>query len=63
MDLNNRYLRLSLLGLFLAILIYLLIWTIFKVIDLEGFPVFLHLTVSVLGAGYLVYQFFYDRIQ
>lgn len=63
MDWNNRYIRMTLLGFFLAIVIYLLIWAVFAVIGLEDFPVGLQLTVAVLGAGYIVYQFFYDRIQ
>lgn len=63
MDMNNRYLRMALLGLVIAVLLYLVIWLILSAIGLKDFPQFMHVSVSVLAAGYLVYQFLGDRIQ
>ncbi|HET8690350.1 MAG TPA: hypothetical protein VFL81_02850 [Candidatus Saccharimonadales bacterium] len=62
MNLNNRYLQLSILTVGLAVVIYLLIWLVFSLIGLSDFPKGLQLAVAVLGAGLLVYKFFADRI-
>lgn len=59
---TNRYVRLSLLTLLLAALIYTIIFIVFSLIGLGDFPQFLRITISVLGAGLLVYKFFAQRI-
>lgn len=60
--LSNRYVRLGLLTLLLATLIYTIIFIVFSLIGLKDFPQFLRITISVLGAGLLVYKFFAGRI-
>jgi len=60
--LNNRYVQLSLLTIFIAALIYTLMWVIFSLIGLGDFPQFLRVTVSILGAGLFVYKFLEQRI-
>lgn len=62
-DFSNRYLQMSLLGLGIAVLIYLLLWLILSTLGLDDFPVWMRVTVAVLAAGYVVYQFFSDRIR
>jgi hypothetical protein len=60
---GNRYVRLGLLTLLLAALIYGLLAITFGVIGIKDFPQFLLVTISVLGSGLLVYKFFADHIQ
>lgn len=60
--LTNRYVRLGLLTLLLAALIYTIIFIVFSLIGLGDFPQFLRIMISVLGAGLLVYKFFAQRI-
>lgn len=60
--LNNRYVQLSLLTALIALFIYALIWIILSLVGLDEFPQFLRITISVLGAGLLVYKFFEQRI-
>lgn len=61
--LNNRYVQLSLLTVFIAVLLYVIIWLIIDVaLGLHTFPPALIFTLSVLGSGLLVYKFFASRI-
>ena len=61
--LSNRYVQLALLTLFIAVLIYFIIWLIFvELLGLHAFPAVIHLTLSILGAGLFVYKFFASRI-
>lgn len=60
--LSNRYVRLGLLTLLVAALIYTLLFILFKFVGLDSFPQFLRITISLLGAGLLVYKFFAQRI-
>ncbi|HET7630332.1 MAG TPA: hypothetical protein VFK03_03070 [Candidatus Saccharimonadales bacterium] len=62
MNLNNRYVQLTVLAVGLAAVIYLLIWLVVSLIGLDDFPKGLQLAVAVLGAGLLVYKFFASRI-
>ena len=58
---SNTYVQTLLLGLGIATLIYLLLLVIFATLHLQ-FPTFLHITVSVLSAGYIVYRFLMPRL-
>lgn len=60
--LTNRYVRLGLLTLLLAALIYTILFIVLALVKLNDFPQFLRITISVLGAGLLVYKFFSNRI-
>lgn len=60
--LTNRYVRLGLLTLLLAALIYTIIFIVFAIIGLGDFPQLLRIAIAVLGAGLLVYKFFAGRI-
>jgi hypothetical protein len=62
MDINNRYVQLGALSLGLAVLIYLVLWLLFSLLQIDGFPVGLQIAIAILGAGLLVYKFFSDRI-
>lgn len=59
---SNRYVQLGLLTLFLAALIYTIVYIVFSLIGLNEFPQFLRIVISVLGASLLVYKFFSQRI-
>ncbi len=59
---NNRYVRLVALTVGVSTLIYALLWTIFMVIGLEDFPALLHVGLSLLGGGLLVYKFLAGRV-
>lgn len=58
---NNRYTKLALLTLAIATLIYILVWVVgyFTGVKLPGG---LTTTLSLLGAGYLVYTFFASHV-
>lgn len=60
-DFQNRYVRITILWAFMTALIWLAIYFIFLALKAE-FPAFLHMSVSMLGAGYVVYRFFAQRI-
>lgn len=60
--LNNRYVKLTLLTLGLAALIWIVLWFVFNLSIGLDLPNGLMVFVSVLAAGYLVYQFFSQRI-
>lgn len=60
--LSNRYVQLGLLTLFLAALIYTIVYIVFSLIGLNEFPQFLRIVIAVLGASLLVYKFFSQRI-
>jgi hypothetical protein len=58
---SNTYVQTALLGLGIAALIYLLLLVVFAALNIP-FPQFLHLTVSILSAGYIVYRFLMPRL-
>ncbi|HXH04919.1 MAG TPA: hypothetical protein VNI82_00650 [Candidatus Nitrosotenuis sp.] len=58
---NNRYVQLSLLTLGIATLIYILLYLVFMALG-TSLPNGLMLMVSALTAGYIVYQYFAQRI-
>jgi threonine/homoserine/homoserine lactone efflux protein len=58
---SNTYVQTLMLGLGIAAMIYLLLWVLFAALNLQ-FPQFLHISVSVLGSGYLVYKFLMPRL-
>lgn len=58
---TNRYVRLSMLTIGIAVLIYMLLYLIFMLLEL-ALPNALQIMVSVLAAGYLVYKYFSQRI-
>ena len=57
----DHYIRLTMLGVGIAALIYVFLLVVFMALGIE-FPTFLHVSVSVLGSGYLVYRFLLRRI-
>ena len=57
----GHYGRLFALWLGISALIYILLYLVFMVMEIE-FPTFLHVSVSVLGSGYLVYKFLLRRV-
>lgn len=57
----NRYTKLALLTLAVALLLYLLQMIIFMVLPLD-LPQFLRILLALLAAGYLVYKFFSERV-
>jgi hypothetical protein len=59
--LNNRYVQLSMLTLFIAILLLLLEYVIFMALHID-FPMVMRLMLAVLASGYLVYKFFSQRV-
>ena len=59
---NNRYVRLGGLTLGLSVLFYVVVWLFCEVVGLSDFPTFLQVSLSVLGAGVLVYRIFSRRI-
>jgi len=59
---SNRYVQLGLLTLFIAAVIYTLLFIIFMLIGLDSFPQVIRIMVSVLGAALLVYKFFSQRL-
>lgn len=59
---NNRYIKLSLLTLFLALFFWAILWLLLRMLGLEDFPVMLQVTVSFLGAGLLVYKFLAGKV-
>lgn len=59
---SNKYTRLAMLTLGLALLFYLIIWMIMSIVQVAFLPPFLHLMVSVLGAAILVAKYFAFRI-
>ena len=58
---SNTYVQTLLLGLGVAALIYLFLLVVFAALHLQ-FPAFLHISVSILSAGYLVYRFLMPRL-
>ena len=60
--LTNRYVRLGLLTLLIAALIYTIIFIVLSLVGMNDFPQFIRITISVLGAGLLVYKFLADKI-
>lgn len=59
--LQNRYTKLGLLTLGLAGIFLLLIALVFSLLGFS-LPLYLQAVLCLLGAGYLVYRFFADRI-
>ena len=58
---NNRYVKLSILTLAIAVVIYIVIWLVGYVTG-AYLPSGLAIMLSLLGAGYVVYQFFAQHI-
>lgn len=58
---ENRYVKLALLTVGLAAIIYIVVYLIFMALGL-ALPVELQIFVSILAAGYVVYQYFAQRI-
>lgn len=58
---QNRYVQLFILWLVIAIVFYILIFLLFMALGF-AIPTGLQVMVSALGAGYVVYQFFSQRI-
>ena len=59
---NNRYVQLTMLGIGIAAFIYVFLWVLFTIIGIKDFPAFLHGSVAVLAAGYIVARYFSNRI-
>lgn len=59
---ENRYARLGALMLGVAVLIYSLIWLVLVIFNVRDFPQLIQLSLSVLGAGLLVYKFLSQRV-
>lgn len=59
---SNKYTRLAMLTLGLAVLFYLVIWMIMSIVGVDFLPPFLHFMISILGAGILVAKYFAFRI-
>lgn len=59
---SNRYTRLGLLTVGLAVIFYLLLMFIFPLIMVYDFPQALHVIFALLGAGLVVYKFFAGRV-
>lgn len=58
---DNRYVKLSILTLAIAVVIYIVIWLVGYVTGVY-LPSGLAIMLSLLGAGYVVYQFFAQHI-
>lgn len=59
--LQNRYVKLTLLTIGLAAIFYIVLYLLFMMLGLN-LPAGLQLMVAVLAAGYIVYQYFSQRI-
>ena len=57
----GHYGRLFALWLGISALIYIFLFLLFMALGIQ-FPTFMHVTVSLLGSGYLVYKFLLRRI-
>lgn len=58
---SNTYFQMALSWLGIATLLYLFLLILFGALKIE-FPQFLHVTVSALTSGYLVYRFLGPRL-
>lgn len=58
---NNRYVKLSTLTIAIAIVLSIIIWLVGYVTGIY-LPSGLAIMLSLLGAGYVVYQFFAQHI-
>ena len=56
-DFQNRYLRITVLWVLISFLLGLLLYFIFMITGLS-LPMELHVIVSMLAGGYIVYRFF-----
>jgi hypothetical protein len=61
MQASNSYLQAFALWLGITAIIYLLLLVVFAALHIT-FPAFLHISVSVLSSGYLVYRFLAPRL-
>ena len=59
---HNRYAQLAVLTLGIGLVFWVLLWLILMALGVDGFPVFLQVAASFLGAGVLVAKVFAGRV-